>query len=63
MRPETLQAALLTHHHQAGLHLVKPDDHFLHLMRSMEKVASFSQLGATVKAIRDAADKYLAGGY
>ncbi len=60
MRNEILDGTLTPKHREVGLRLVEIDDHFLELRnRQGDVIATFSQSGATVIAIKEEADKYL----
>lgn len=60
MRPEELQAALTAEQRSAGLYLEEDED-FLYLKREGESLAVFSAKGATVRSIREEAEKNIRG--
>jgi len=51
--------AALGRYHSKGFRLVEPDDHILVLYYLDELVARFSQVGATIPAIRETCQEYM----
>jgi len=58
--PQDFQTMVLTPaHREAGFYLEEPDDHLLLLKQGNKTLATFSQGGTTVEAIRAEAHRHL----
>jgi len=56
---QSILNAALGEYHVRGFRLVEPDDLILELFYQDEVAARFSQVGATIPAIREACREYL----